>query len=193
MFIREKSTTTTKAAWGNTNCDIFSWVSSQFAVWAWNMAATAAFSSSFVMDDFIGDVVAVDWGGISWHLVRENRLTDDVLVASSLPSKRLDIAPLFQVGGRDDGPDLGPESWPVGPLEAPLTYMEALPLPARAAGRRLTTTEEERGMIWESSLNSGLSSEGIVEKDLVKTDLALTSYHIPRGQSRLPCPCCWPG
>ena len=32
----------------DTNCDIFSWASSQFAVWAWNMAAIAAASSSGV-------------------------------------------------------------------------------------------------------------------------------------------------
>ena len=35
----------------DTNCDIFSWASSQFAVWAWNMAAMAAASSSFVTTD----------------------------------------------------------------------------------------------------------------------------------------------
>ena len=114
-------------------------------------------------DDFIGDVMA-DWGDISWDLIMGSGLTDDVLEASSLPSKRLDIAPLFQVGGRDDAPDLRPESWLAEPLETPLTYMEALPLPARAAGRRLTTTEEERGMIWESSLNSELSSQGRIER-----------------------------
>lgn len=37
---------------GDTNWDIFSWVSSQFAVCAWNMAAMAAASSPFVTDDF---------------------------------------------------------------------------------------------------------------------------------------------
>lgn len=39
----------TGSAGRDTNCDIFSWVSSQLAVCCWNMAAMAAASSSFVM------------------------------------------------------------------------------------------------------------------------------------------------
>ena len=38
----------------DTNCDIFSWASSQFAVCAWNMAAMAAASSSGVLTAGMG-------------------------------------------------------------------------------------------------------------------------------------------
>jgi hypothetical protein len=50
MFIRSELLRRKQIApEGNTNCDIFSCVSSQLAVWAWNMAAMAAASSSLAM------------------------------------------------------------------------------------------------------------------------------------------------
>lgn len=67
-------------------------------------------------------------------------------------SKRLDIEPLPDhvfppaLVGFDSGVDVAP---------GPATYIAALPFPGRAGGTRLTTTEDDRGMICESSLNSG--------------------------------------
>jgi len=77
---------------------------------------------------------------------------------SSLPSKRFDIAPLCQVvedPGRCTDSDAGP-----GTGVAPM-YIEAFPLPGLTAGIRFTTTEDERGMICESSLSSMIMSEGV--------------------------------
>jgi hypothetical protein len=37
----------------------------------------------------------------------------------------------------------------------PATYIAALPFPGRVGGTRFTTTDDDRGMICESSLNSG--------------------------------------
>ncbi len=45
----ETTTKTREQHMGDTNWDIFSWVSSQFADWAWNMAAIAAASSSWTL------------------------------------------------------------------------------------------------------------------------------------------------
>lgn len=40
----------------------------------------------------------------------------------------------------------------------PATYIAALPFPGRVGGTRFTTTDDDRGMICESSLNSGEES-----------------------------------
>jgi hypothetical protein len=67
-------------------------------------------------------------------------------------SKRLDIEPFPDhvfppaLVGFDSGVAVAP---------GPVTYIAALPFPGRAGGIRLTTTEDDRGMICESSLNSG--------------------------------------
>lgn len=71
----------------------------------------------------------------------------------SLPSKRFDIDPLCHVvveelPGRCTGSEVGR----VG--VTPDTYIEAFPLPGRAAGIRLTMTDDDRGIIVESSLYS---------------------------------------
>ena len=67
-------------------------------------------------------------------------------------SKRFDMEPL---------PDhalpaalVGFES-EVAVAPGPATYIAALPFPGRVGGTRLTTTEDDRGMSCESSLNSG--------------------------------------
>jgi hypothetical protein len=74
---------------------------------------------------------------------------------SSLPSKRLDIAPLCQVLEAPIGPACRCEvSDAVAAPVEPAMYMAALPLPGRADGRRLTITEDDRGTILESSLYS---------------------------------------
>lgn len=75
------------------------------------------------------------------------------LGASSFPSKRLDIEPLCQLLLELPGvPGLGAESAPADAV--PAMYIAALPLPGRAAGKRFTMTEEDRGMICWSFLNS---------------------------------------
>ena len=74
-------------------------------------------------------------------------LTDDLAGEgeSSFTSNRFDIAPLCQV---DElvGPCLCPRSveavFPAAPM-----YIDALPFPGRAEGRRLTITDDDRGMI----------------------------------------------
>jgi len=77
-------------------------------------------------------------------------------VGSSLTSNRLDMAPLCHVDVAVDAParvtgsDVGIE----GPLPLPM-YIAAFPFPGRDEGRRFTMTEDERGIIVESSLNSG--------------------------------------
>ena len=73
---------------------------------------------------------------------RTEILRDDE--GSSLPSNRLDIAPLCQEGAVLTGPCLDAGS---GPDAVPAIYMAALPFPGRTDGRRLTITDEERGMI----------------------------------------------
>jgi hypothetical protein len=66
-------------------------------------------------------------------------------------SKRFDMEPF---------PDHEPPAAPVGfesgvPVApGPATYIAALPFPGRVGGTRFTTTDEDRGMICESSLNS---------------------------------------
>ena len=81
-------------------------------------------------------------------------------------SKRLDIEPLpdhvfpAELVGFDSGVTVTP---------GPATYIAALPFPGRVGGTRLTTTEVDRGMICESSLNSGEEPgrqyiEGVVEE-----------------------------
>ena len=93
--------------------------------------------------------------------IHNERLTGFGMVdaeGSSLPSKRFDIAPLCQVvedPGRCADSDTGP-----GTGVAPM-YIEAFPLPGLTAGIRFTTTEDERGMICESSLSSTKFSESI--------------------------------
>lgn len=81
-------------------------------------------------------------------------------VCSSFPSNRFDMAPLWYVvpllielprsTGSEDGRDWG----------VPAKYIEAFPFPGRAAGRRLTITEDERGIICESSLCSTVGGTG---------------------------------
>ena len=77
-------------------------------------------------------------------------------VGSSLTSNRLDMAPLCHVDvagvvpARMTGSDVGIEE----PLP-PLIYIAAFPFPGLDEGRRFTMTEDERGIIVESSLNSG--------------------------------------
>lgn len=71
---------------------------------------------------------------------------------SSLTSKRLDMAPLCHV----TPPELRTTS-EVGIAPFPLVparYMAAFPFPGRCDGKRFTMTEEDRGIIWESSLHS---------------------------------------
>lgn len=69
---------------------------------------------------------------------------------SSFPSKRLDIAPLCHVGVLYEADcDFGSVE-----LLAPAMYMAALPFPGRADGSRRTITDDERGIIVESSLYS---------------------------------------
>jgi hypothetical protein len=62
------------------------------------------------------------------------------------------MAPLCHVGvpppPRATASDVG-MLWPVL-----FAYIDALPFPGRAAGRRFTITDEDRGIICESSLNS---------------------------------------
>ena len=74
-------------------------------------------------------------------------------VGSSFTLNRLDIAPLCHVG------PLAPDETELlegfaEPSGTPAIYIAALPFPGRTDGRRLTITEEERDMIWESSLYS---------------------------------------
>ena len=81
-------------------------------------------------------------------------------ICSSFPSNRFDMAPLWYVvpllielprsTGSEDGRDWG----------VPAKYIEAFPFPGREAGRRLTITEDERGIIWESSLCSTVGRTG---------------------------------
>lgn len=66
---------------------------------------------------------------------------------SSLPSKRFDIAPLCQEDELLEGPCLWAESDMGTAFPAPAIYIDALPLPGRADGSRLTITDEERGII----------------------------------------------
>jgi len=69
----------------------------------------------------------------------------DIDDGSSFTLKRFDMAPLCQVALLVE---------PAGPLvlepasgTAPAIYIAALPFPGRTEGRRLTITEEDRGMI----------------------------------------------
>lgn len=121
------------------------------------MAATAAFSSSFVTEVLMVVEVGFDWSNMKAGTdLFENLLTDVLIigaVTSSLPSNRFDMAPLCQEEP-EDPPCLCAESETGGAPAVPAIYMEALPLPGRADGSRLTTTDEERGIICESSLNS---------------------------------------
>jgi hypothetical protein len=66
------------------------------------------------------------------------------------------MAPLCHVGAVVDTPArvMGSDVGIEGPLP-PLMYIAAFPFPGRDEGRRFTMTEEERGMIVESSFNSG--------------------------------------
>ena len=109
-----------------------------------------------------------------------------VVGASSLPSNRFDIAPLCQVVvppvPRERVSDMGT----IGPL--PFTYIDAFPFPGRVAGRRLTMTDDERGMIYESSLNSECHdlSRAVVSRQSTATHLVLTQHRKCRDQSHLP-------
>lgn len=60
----------------------------------------------------------------------------------------------------------------------PLTYMDAFPLPGRAAGSLFTTTDDERGMIWESSLNSMWHCQGLSDASDRKRRLTLLGCRI---------------
>lgn len=81
------------------------------------------------------------------------------LGASSFPSKRRDIEPLCQLLLElPDVPDFEAESAPADAV--PAMYIAALPLPGRAAGKRFTMTEEDRGMICWSFLNSAREKGG---------------------------------
>lgn len=92
---------------GNTNCDIFSCVSSQLAVWAWNIAAIAAASSSLVMLLDITGCFQILSGRVGRQGDRKRTGVELLFICigvSSLPSNRFDIAPLCHVAP-DELPD----------------------------------------------------------------------------------------
>ena len=101
-------------------------------------------------------------------------------VGSSLTSNRLDMAPLCHVDVAVDAParvtgsDVGIE----GPLPLPM-YIAAFPFPGRDEGRRFTMTEDERGIIVESSLNSGghVISVTLRDRKLVKATHLAWTWH----------------
>lgn len=105
------------------------------------------------------------------------------------------MAPLCHVEVVVDAPALtGSDVGIEGPLPLPM-YIAAFPFPGRDEGRRFTMTEDERGIIVESSLNSGeehVTSVILQDRELAKaTHLAWTLHRRWTGQSRLPYPCCW--
>ena len=116
-------------------------------------------------------------------------------VCSSFPSNRFDMAPLWYVvpllielprsTGSEDGRDWG----------VPAKYIEAFPFPGRAAGRRLTITEDDRGIIWESSLCSSVGRTGeysrLERKAFKNTCLVWRWHRRYEGQSHWPYPYCW--
>ena len=87
----------------------------------------------------------------SREVVDTDERTEAALDEGSL-SKRFDMEPLpdhvlpAALVGFESGVAVAP---------GPATYIAALPFPGRVGGTRLTTTEDDRGMICESSLNSG--------------------------------------
>lgn len=118
------------------------------------MAAMAAASSSLVIE--VPGAEVLDYNNCEWYsdTVFRAVLTSSFGVEeSSFTSKRFDMAPLCMVMG-PAGVCFCVDSecgitFPAAPI-----YIDALPFPGRAAGKRLTMTDEERGMIWESSFNS---------------------------------------
>lgn len=76
------------------------------------------------------------------------------------------MAPLCHVGVAVDAParvtgsDVGIE----GPPPLPM-YIAAFPFPGRDEGRRFTMTEDERGIIVESSLNSEGHVASVILRD----------------------------
>jgi hypothetical protein len=119
----------------------------------------------------------------------ENGLMARTVVGFDEPSlsNRLEMEPLAV---QDELPgwlldfDSGVADVPGAPI-----YMAALPFPGRAGGIRFTTTEEDLGIICESSLSSARirgcedmsATNGYVGDG---TDLLQTSHRIQRGQSR---------
>ena len=150
----ETSTTRTrKPLKRDTNCDIFSWVSSQFCVWAWNMAAMAAASSSFVTTDLTAR--ACTNGSHDMWMDAPVKLTGvagferlGAGFSSSLPSNRFEMLPGLDQElempepppERDEGSGV-PALGPALPM-----YIATLPLPGRTK-TRFTRTDDERGMM----------------------------------------------
>lgn len=134
--------------------------------------------------------------GGSKDKVKKGR-TVEGLGCSSLPSKRFDMAPLCHallLAGPPPlclcvGSEMGTEA------VVPAIYIAALPLPGRADGSRLTITEDERGMICESSLNSGdgwwRTLRSKLARDTSTTHLGLKYHRTQIDQSRSPYPSYW--
>jgi hypothetical protein len=112
-------------------------------------------------------------------------------------SNRLEMEPL---AGQDELPGwlLGFDS-AVADVPGPPIYIAALPFPGRTEGTRFTTTEEDLGIICESSLSSArmrgcednMSATNGYVGDV--TDLLQMSRRIRGGQSRWICQGCWRG